>query len=146
MGLIGIIKPLFIVLSNAVNKSQQHLEKNSCGRQESNRGCWVRSKYATYVAPQRHKTYGIASTPDDKKSYGWGQVFVSHHFNQHTANQPDRCIGIKISMLIGAHASQQVAMLQNLRGGIGAGGFNKCTPAWNILFEPRTWREQVGAV
>ena len=38
MGLIDIIKPLFTVLSSAVNKSQQHQEKNSCEHWESSPG------------------------------------------------------------------------------------------------------------
>ena len=38
MGLIGIIKPLFTVLSSAVSKSQQHQEKNSWGCRASNLG------------------------------------------------------------------------------------------------------------
>ena len=38
MGLNAIIKPLFPVLSSAINKSQQHQEKNSWECQESNPG------------------------------------------------------------------------------------------------------------
>ena len=38
MGLIDIIKPLSTLLSCAVNKSQQHQEKNSEGRWEPNPG------------------------------------------------------------------------------------------------------------
>ena len=38
MGLIDIIKPLSTVLSSAFNKPQQHQEKNSWERQESNPG------------------------------------------------------------------------------------------------------------
>ena len=38
MGSIDIIKPLFNVLSSAVNKSQQQQEKNSWERRESNPG------------------------------------------------------------------------------------------------------------
>ena len=34
MGLIDIIKPLYTALSSAINKSQQHQEKNSWERQE----------------------------------------------------------------------------------------------------------------
>ena len=36
MGLIDMIKPLSTVLSSAINKSQQHQEKNSWERRESN--------------------------------------------------------------------------------------------------------------
>ena len=38
MGLIGIIEPLSTVLSSAVIKYQQHREKNSWERRESNSG------------------------------------------------------------------------------------------------------------
>ena len=38
MGLIGIIKPLSTVLSSAINKSKQHLEKNYWECRESNLG------------------------------------------------------------------------------------------------------------
>ena len=38
MGSIDIIKPLSTVLSSAINKSQQHQEKNSWEDQESNPG------------------------------------------------------------------------------------------------------------
>ena len=38
MGSIDIIKPLSTVLSNAINESQQHYEKNSWEHQESNPG------------------------------------------------------------------------------------------------------------
>ena len=38
MGLIDIFKPLSTVLNSAVNKSQQHQEKNSWEHQESNLG------------------------------------------------------------------------------------------------------------
>ena len=38
MGLIDIIKPLSTVLNSAVNKSQQHQEKNSWEHQELNLG------------------------------------------------------------------------------------------------------------
>ena len=38
MGSIDIMKPLFTVLSSAVNKSQQHQEENSWKHRESNPG------------------------------------------------------------------------------------------------------------
>ena len=44
MGLINIIKPLSTVLRSAINKSQQHQEKNSWNVQNWTRGCCVGSK------------------------------------------------------------------------------------------------------
>ena len=55
MGSIDIIKPLPTVLSSAVNKSEQHQEKNSWERRESNlgplgekQGCYLRAMQPHY--------------------------------------------------------------------------------------------------
>ena len=50
MGLIDIIKPLFTVLSSAVNIAQQHLDKNSWERQARILPLWYAAPFVTHDA------------------------------------------------------------------------------------------------
>ena len=57
MASIDIIKSLSTVLSSAVNKPQQHKEKNLRNPENVTWGCWVRSKLCYLRAIQFNSTF-----------------------------------------------------------------------------------------